>query len=313
MNPSARVHSDPCSVGGVPAILTIGNFDGLHRGHRELIDMTVALARSWGGRAVLITFSPHPKCFFAPREHFFIHPERIRAQILDALGLDEILCLPFAEIYRMTPREFFGNILLPLNPAAIVLGDNFTFGNNKSGNIGDLRRFCSECDIALHALSRKTCNGAPISSSRIRAAIREGDIALANEMLGAPYTLFGTVGHGARRGRTLGFPTANIRTPDQVLPLNGVYASRVSGEFCDDWREAMTAVTDTPSFGCVETVIESNLFDFSGDIYGKPIRVELHRFMRCEQKFSSKEALIRQIECDRSDILHYFRRQSDRT
>ena len=130
----------------------------------------------------------------------------------------------------MTPRAFFDEVILSLDPVAIVLGDNFSFGCRKSGNIDDLRRFCSESDIALHALGRTTFDHCPVSSTRIRAAIREGNIAMANKMLGVPYTLYGCVEHGAQRARTLGFPTANIHVPDQVLPATGVYATRVATE-----------------------------------------------------------------------------------
>lgn len=292
----------PSHIAPTPTILTIGNFDGLHLGHRTLIDMTIALARSWGGRAVLITFVPHPKVFFAPQAHFFIHPERIRERMLNSIGLDEVMYLPFGDIYQMTPRAFFDEVILSLDPVAIVLGDNFSFGCRKSGNIDDLRRFCCESDIALHALGRTTFDHCPVSSTRIRAAIREGNIAMANKMLGVPYTLYGCVEHGAQRGRTLGFPTANIHVPDQVLPATGVYATRVATESDDDWHDAMTAVTHTPSFGCVDTVIESNIFDFNGDLYDRRIRVEFHEFIRHEMVFDSKECLIRQIECDKQAI-----------
>lgn len=289
----------PSHIASVPAILTIGNFDGLHCGHRTLIDMTISLARSWGGRAVLITFVPHPKVFFARQDHFFIHPERIRERILNSLGLDEIIYLPFGDIYQMSPRAFFDDVLLPLEPAAIVLGDNFSFGNRKSGNIDDLRRYCSESDIALHALGRTSFENLPVSSTRIRSAIRDGRIELANHMLGAPYTLYGKVEHGAQRGRKLGFPTANIHVPDQVLPAAGVYATRVAVDGGDAWYDAMTAVTRTPSFECVETVVESHLFDFDGDLYDRSICVEFHEFIRREIVFSSKEELVSQIQSDK--------------
>ena len=113
-----------------PTILTIGNFDGVHIGHRQLLANTIALARSWCGHAIAITFTPHPRQFFAPSDHFFLYPQRVKEKMLDSLGLDEIIYLPFKEIYRLTPSEFFETILLPLNPVAIVLGNNFTFGAN---------------------------------------------------------------------------------------------------------------------------------------------------------------------------------------
>lgn len=290
-------------------ILTIGNFDGLHLGHRHLITMTIALARSWGARAMAITFTPHPRQYFHRVPHFFIHPEHIKEQILESLGLDEVLYLPFGDIHTLSPREFFDNILLPLEPAAVVLGSNFNFGAGKTGNIDLLREFCAEHDIALHSLTMAPWRGAPVSSSRIRTAIQTGHVEDAAEMLSVPYSLYGIVEHGASRGHTIGFATANIHAPEQVMPRLGVYASHVRIDNAAQY-EAVTAITQTPTFGTVETVAESHIFGFNGDIYGHTICVSFDQFIRSEMKFRSREELSAQLkeDCERAQALHNLKR-----
>lgn len=279
------------------SILTIGNFDGLHIGHRELISTTISLARSWGARAVAITFTPHPRQFFNPTAHFFIHPKEIREQILDSLGLDDILYLPFADIRQLSPQQFFDNILMPLEPAAIVLGENFYFGAHKAGDIMLLRQMCARQDIALHSLSMAKYQGAPVSSTRVRNAIQTGHVDDAAAMLGTPYTLYGTVEHGANRGHLLGFATANIHTPEQVMPAIGAYATHVRIDDAPPML-AMTAVTQTPTFQSVQTVVESHILDFHGDLYGKRIQVQFDAFLRSEIAFQSRDALIAQLHED---------------
>ena len=279
------------------SILTIGNFDGLHIGHRELISTTIALARSWAANAVAITFTPHPHQYFKPTPHFFIHPEIIKEQILDSLGLDEVLYLPFGDIHTLTPREFFDNVLMPLEPAAIVLGANFTFGAGKTGDITLLRQMCAEQDIALHSLSMSPYQGETVSSSRIRTAIQTGHVEDAAQMLTEQYALYGMVEHGANRGHTLGFATANIHAPEQVMPKLGVYATRVTIDNATTCH-AVTAITQTPTFGQVRTVAESHLFDFSGDIYGHSLKIAFEKFIRDEMTFRSREELVNQLTSD---------------
>ena len=282
----------------IPAILTIGNFDGVHIGHRHLIQTTIDLARSWCGRATVITFAPHPHAFFSPSPNFFIYPQQIKERILASFPIDSTIYLPFDKICRLSPQEFFDNILLPLEPAAIVLGNNFSFGANKSGDIHLLRRLCANHEIAMHSLSMTLFDNQPVSSSRIRAAIHSGDIEDAGRMLGAPYTLYGQVQHGARRGHTLGFPTANIAPTDQVLPKVGVYASQVRIDDDSEWRDAVTAVTQTPTFEDVRTRIETHILGFDGDIYGHELAVRLVAHMRDEVHFASSESLVDQLKQD---------------
>ncbi|MBR4984286.1 MAG: riboflavin biosynthesis protein RibF [Proteobacteria bacterium] len=284
------------------SILTIGNFDGLHIGHRELISTTISLARSWGARAVAITFTPHPRQFFHPSKHFFIQPQDVREQILDTLGLDDVLYLPFADIRMLSPQAFFDSILLPLEPAAIVLGENFYFGAHKAGDISMLRQMCAQHDIALHSLTMARWQGSPVSSTRIRTAIQTGHMSEAAAMLGMPYTLYGTVEHGANRGHKLGFATANIHTPEQVMPALGAYATHVKIDHSPESRLAMTAVTNTPTFQNVQTVVETHILDFSADLYGHAIQIQFDAFLRPEIAFQSRDALIRQLQDDCQNV-----------
>ncbi|MBQ9817725.1 MAG: riboflavin biosynthesis protein RibF [Proteobacteria bacterium] len=280
------------------SILTIGNFDGLHLGHRQLISTTIDLAKSWGARSVAITFTPHPHQFFNPSPHFFIHPENIKEQILESLGLDEVIYLPFEKIRLLTPEAFFQNILIPLDPAAIVLGNNFTFGANKSGNISLLRQMCAANDIALHSLIMEPWHNEPVSSSRIRTAIQTGRVEDAAQMLTAPYTLYGNVEHGASRGHTLGFATANIHVPNQVMPKIGVYATRVQINSAPELHPAVTAVTQTPTFGTIKTIVETHIFDFTDDIYGQSLSIRFEHFIRDEILFRSRDELVQQLRSD---------------
>ena len=287
-------------------VLTIGNFDGIHIGHRHLIQTTIDLARSWAGRAVAITFTPHPRQFFHPVPHFFLHPESVKVKLLSTLGLDEVLYLPFAQIYRLSPEDFFKSILLPLEPAAIVLGDNFFFGANKAGDINLLRHYCAQNDIALHSLVMKPYRGLPVSSSRIRTALQNGNIDEANTMLSEPYTLYGHIVQGARRGHTLGFATANIHAPDQVIPKHGAYITHVTLDHSPQIYHAITAVTHTPTFGQVQTVVETHILDFHEDIYGHELCVHFDAFLRDEMTFSSKDELILQLHKDGEAARRYF-------
>ena len=282
----------------IPAILTIGNFDGVHIGHRHLIQTTIDLARSWCGHATVLTFSPHPHDFFSPSPNFFIYPQPIKARILASMRIDNTIYLPFGKIYQLSPRDFFDSILLPLEPAAIVLGNNFSFGANKSGDIHLLRRMCADHNIAMHSLSMTLYDNQPVSSSRIRTAIQNGAIDDANQMLGAPFTLYGTVQKGAQRGHTLGFPTANIVPTQQVLPKIGVYATRVRIDDQSELHPAVTAVTQTPTFGDVQTRIETHILDFDADIYNHNIAVQIIARMRDEIHFSSAESLVEQLKID---------------
>ena len=278
-------------------VLTIGNFDGLHIGHRRLISSAISLARGCGARAVAMTFTPHPRQYFHPTPHFFLHPEVVKQRILDSLGLDEVVSLPFADIHDLTPLDFFENTVLSLHPVAIVLGANFHFGRGNSGDIDVLRGLCAMHDIEVHSLPMEFWRGEPVSSTRIRAAIQQGRVADAAAMLGAPYALYGRVEHGASRGHTLGFATANIHAPDQVMPAPGVYASRIA---IDSGRalDAVTAVTHTPTFGAVPELVETHILDYDGDIYDRPICVQFLDFLRDERRFASADELVAQLRLD---------------
>ena len=168
-----------------------------------------------------------------------------------------------------------------------------------------LREFCAEHDIALHSLTMASWNGAPVSSSRIRTAIQTGHVEDATAMLSEPYSLYGIVEHGARRGHTVGFATANIHAPEQVMPRLGVYSSHVQIDN-DKTYEAVTAITQTPTFGTVETLAESHIFGFDGDIYGHSVRVSFNHVIREEMRFRSLEEFTAQLkeDCERARALH---------
>ena len=280
------------------SVLTIGNFDGIHIGHRHLIETTIALARASGAEAVLLTFSPHPRQFITPCRHFFIVPETEKLHILENLGQDEVIYLDFAAMKNLSPEDFLTKAILPLNPCAIVLGENYIFGHNRSGDISTLRSLCLPYGISVHSLSMQFWEGATVSSTRIRQAILQGDMASAATMLGRPYTMRGVVEKGAGRGHTLGFATANIRADDQILPPLGVYATCVCFGEAATRLPAVTAVTRTPTFQVGDAAVETHILDYDQSIYGQTISVEFISKLRDEKTFSSKDALIEQIRID---------------
>ncbi|MCL2325514.1 MAG: riboflavin biosynthesis protein RibF [Proteobacteria bacterium] len=280
------------------SVLTIGNFDGIHIGHRHLIETTIALARASGAEAILLTFSPHPRQFIAPCRHFFIVPETEKHHILGNLGLDAVIYLDFAVMKSLSPGDFLTKAILPLSPCAIVLGENYIFGHNRSGDISTLRSLCLPYGISVHSLSMQPWGGGAVSSTRIRQAILQGDMASAAAMLGRPYTMRGIVERGAGRGHTLGFATANIRASDQVLPPLGVYATYARVGETATRLPAVTAVTRTPTFQAVDAVVETHILDYDQSIYGQTISVEFISKLRDETTFSSKDALIEQIRTD---------------
>lgn len=280
------------------AIITIGNFDGVHIGHRALIDYTIDTARSHGAKSHLLTFSPHPRIYFNPSAHFFIESETEKRKLLKNSGIDILDIIPFKDVVDLSPQAFFEKLILSLDCVGIVLGANFNFGKNRAGSIATLRDLCEPHGISVYSLPMTLYKGQAVSSTRIRNAIEGGNVDEANALLGRPYALSGIVAHGAHRGRTLGFPTANINPVDRVLPKCGVYASCVRVQDQDKTFKAITSVTQTPMFDLSPTKVESFIFDFSQDLYGKEIRVDFLHKIRDEAVFDSVDALVKQIHED---------------
>ncbi|HXD89082.1 MAG TPA: bifunctional riboflavin kinase/FAD synthetase [Urbifossiella sp.] len=280
---------------------TVGNFDGVHRGHRALVDMAAAWAKRVGGPAVAVTFDPPPyQVLFPtapPRPPLTTLPERI--ELLEAAGADWVLVLrTTADLLALSPEAFFQEVLIrQLGAKAVIEGYNFRFGCNRVGNTGTLRSLCSGEEIRFEEVPPFLHEGDPVSSSRVRTALMTGDVARAAAMLGRHYRVCGTVVAGAKRGSTLGFPTANLGAIPTVLPGHGVYAGRAKLEDGTAWPAAIN-IGPNPTFGESAAKVEVHLIGFTGDLYGRPLAVEFLRRIRDVRAFAGKDDLIAQLKRD---------------
>ena len=279
--------------------LTIGNFDGVHLGHRELLRRTVAHAREFRVQAVALTFTPHPIRFFTPKARFYeITTMGEKASRMEELGIDVLVVESFTgEIGGMGPEEFARTIVHErMRARCVTVGYDFTFGRNRTGSPGMLQRIGRDLGFEVDVVPPLLRGGAIVSSSRIRELLLSGRVREAEELLCRPYAVSGRVIPGAARGRKLGFPTANIQFVQDLLPLPGVYVidARVSGVV----RRGVANVGFNPTFGENSLGVEAHLLDFAGDLYGQEMSVRFRDRIRDERKFKSVEELVRQIEKD---------------
>ena len=285
--------------------MSIGNFDGVHRGHARIIERLLAQAREVGGPAVVFTFDPHPVRLLRPEQcpPPLTWTDR-KAQLLAELGVDAMLAYPTDEdLLSLTAQEFFDRIVLGvLGARAMVEGPNFYFGRGRTGNVELLRKLCEAAGMPLEVVEPLVMGGEYISSSRVRSLIAEGRIDEAAAMLTQPYRIRGMVTHGAGRGARIGFPTANIDAIDTLLPGPGVYAARAFVR--DLTRPAAVNIGPNPTFGEQALKVEAHLPDFHGPLYGEPIEIDVLSRLREIQRFASvdelKEQLTRDVEKTRA-------------
>ncbi len=279
--------------------LTIGNFDGVHLGHRELLRRAVWHARERKAIAVALTFSPHPIRCFSPDALFYeITTLEEKAARIEELGIDALVVESFTgEIGGMWPEEFARTVIHARMRASIVtVGYDFTFGKNRSGSPAMLSRFGRDLGFSVDIVPALHRAGAIVSSSRIREHILAGRVREAEELLCRPYKLSGPVVPGAARGRKLGFPTANVRFREELLPLPGVYV--VDAGTGEAVRRGVANIGFTPTFGENSLGVEVHLLDFEGDLYDREMTVLFRDRIRDERKFNTVEELVRQIERD---------------
>jgi riboflavin kinase/FMN adenylyltransferase len=282
------------------SVVTIGVFDGVHRGHQELIGRAVAIARRRNLPAVLITFDPHPAEVIRPGSH----PARLttlrrRAELVAELGIDAFCVLPFTvELSHMEPATFAHEVLVDrLHAADVVVGANFTFGHKAAGDVTMLTALGRRFGFGVHGLDLITDHDVTFSSTYIRSCIDAGDVAAAATALGRPHRVEGVVVHGAKRGRDLGFPTANISTaPFTALPADGVYA----GRFVIHGRALPGAISvgTNPTFSGRERTCEVYVLDVDEDFYGFDVAVDFVAHLRGQERFDGIEALVAAIEKD---------------
>ena len=281
-------------------VVTIGNFDGHHRGHRSLLQTVVARARETQGTAIVVTFDPHPVRVLAPHVElrFLTSPEE-KLERLKAAGVDEVVFLEFTpSLASMTPEQFAQDVLhRHLHIAELFVGEHFAFGKGRAGRIADLQRFGSSLGFVVHPLLPVVLDGGVVSSTRIRSLIQSGQMEAAARLLGRTYGITGTVVSGAQQGQALGWPTANLRIPpERVIPPDGVYAARASYDATS--YDAVAYIGSRPTFGAGERLIEVNLLDHSENLYGKTMSVEFIEYLRGDHTFPSAQQLAAQIAHD---------------
>jgi riboflavin kinase/FMN adenylyltransferase len=279
--------------------LTIGNFDGVHLGHRELLRRTVERARERALKAVALTFAPHPIRYFSPQARFYeISTPEEKAERLAELGIDAMVVETFSgEIGGMWPDEFARTVIHErLRARFVTVGYDFSFGRNRTGSPALLVRIGRELGFAVDVVPPLLRGGSIVSSSWIRELVLGGRVREAEELLCRPYKVSGAVIAGAARGRKLGFPTANVRYVQELLPLPGVYV--VDAEADGGLRRGVANVGFNPTFGENSLGVEVHLLDYEGDLYGQEMAVYFRDRIRDERKFESVEELVRQIEKD---------------
>ncbi len=293
------------SESGVPAhlrgsIIALGNFDGFHRGHQAVVARAIARARAEGRPAIVATFDPHPVRLFVPdAPPFRLTTLDQRARLFAAAGADAMLVFQFTRaLAARTAEEFVAMLAQDFGAAGVVTGEDFTFGKGRAGNVEVLRTLGAPLGLSAEAVPPVADeNGEVISSSRIRDALVAGDCATATRLLSRPFAIEGTVIHGDKRGRSIGFPTANMELASYLRPAYGIYAVRVR---LPDGRMAGGAANlgIRPSFDPPRELLETYVFDISADLYGRTMEVALIERLRSEAKFDALDALVAQMNDD---------------
>ncbi|HMP83174.1 MAG TPA: bifunctional riboflavin kinase/FAD synthetase [Verrucomicrobiota bacterium] len=289
--------------------LAIGVFDGVHLGHQQIIRQTVADGQQHEAASVVVTFDKHPNVVVAPdRVPPQIYSRRQKLRAIEALGVSALLEIPFdTDFSRQTGEQFIRSLARDFGKIqSICVGTDFVFGHKRSGDVALLRTLGRELQFSLHGIAAVSLDGQPVSSTRIREAIRSGDFDAASQMLGRAYSFAGVVLHGDQLGHQLGFPTANLDTTGLVLPAGGVYAAHAmaSGKA----HRAVLNIGHRPTLKSPtpETRVEVHLLDYSGDLYGQELEIAFVGKLRDERKFASLDELKTQIARDIAEARRRF-------
>ena len=284
------------------SVVTIGTFDGVHRGHQKLIERIKQLAEQTEGESILVTFHPHPRIVINPEDKSLRLLNTIDEKIalLEKYGVDNLVIVPFSRAFsEQSASDYISQFLVKnFSPKYIVIGYDHKFGKDRAGDFKLLEEMKGQYGYQMEEITKETLDDIGISSTKIRQAIAEGDINLANELLGNNYTLSGTVVRGLQNGRKLGFPTANIQVNDEykLIPRTGIYAVYVYHNGVK--YTGILSIGYNPTFDGKVQTIEVNILDFAKDIYGENLTLEFIDFIRTEKKFKSIDALIEEIKND---------------
>lgn len=292
--------------GQKPAVITIGTFDGVHLGHRTIFDELMQHAEALGGESVVVTFEPHPRQVLQPEARIdILTPLEDKLSLIHKAGIERVAVTPFTQAFaQLSAEDYVRDFLVAqFHPAAIVIGYDHHFGHDRQGNIALLQKLGSSLGFEVHEIPARMIADAAVSSTKIRAALLNGDVRDAAAMLGRTYSVAGVVVHGEKLGRTLGYPTANIAPQDlaQLIPAQGIYAVRV--RVGENIFPAMLSIGTRPTVSNTGNVsIEAYLFDFDKDIYDEAVSVEFVQRTRDELKFDSLDALKDALKADELEV-----------
>lgn len=292
-------------------ILTLGTFDGVHIGHKKILERITQNTENGKYESLVLTFFPHPRMVLQEKSEIkLLNTISEKTKLLEATGIENLIIHPFDESFsRLTAEEFVHSILVDqFHIHKIIIGHDHRFGRNRTANIDNLIAFGAEYGFEVEQITAQEIQDVSVSSTKIRKALQEGNMNLANDYLGYDYFLTGEVVKGKQLGRTIGFPTANIQIDEEykLIPKNGVYVVKA---FIDDLEVyGMMNIGFNPTVNGQKQTIEVNLFDFDADIYGKKIEVSLLQYLREEQKFGSLDLLKAQLNKDQHDSLTFVSR-----
>lgn len=292
------------------SVVVLGNFDGVHKGHQKLFEVAKDEAAKRELETVVFSFYPHPTWVVGNNKKSLLMSRRDKKMMIEHLGINVLVEYPFTkEFASISPETFFTEILISqLKAEVLVVGSNYFFGKGKAGTPEFLKQLGGQYGVTVCIVDAVTERGDMISSTQIRKMIVEGNIEMANQMLGHPYMIVGKVVQGKMLGRTIGFPTINlIADPDRVYPPNGVYATKV--KVYSKVYMGMTNIGYNPTVSGERKMIETHIFDFYQNIYGEDVEVYFYHFMRPENKFENIEALKMQIATDQEAIQLFFKEQ----
>ena len=286
------------------AVITIGTFDGIHTGHKKIIDALVEEAESANGESVIISFDPHPRKIVNPDEHLqLINTIDEKIELLSKTAIDHLVIVPFTHDFsELEPLEYVETFLKKkFNPSVVIIGYDHKFGKDRKGDYKLLEAYSERSYFELKEIPQQVIADNAISSTRIRTALNEGDVLLANRLLGYEFFFDGIVVRGDQRGRMIGFPTANIQllNEDKLVPANGVYAVQVAGGTTRSAiNNGMMNIGVRPTVDGTRKTIEVNIFDFDQDLYGTTLRVYMKDYLRSEMKFGGLDELKMQLGAD---------------
>ncbi|WP_010301385.1 bifunctional riboflavin kinase/FAD synthetase [Kurthia senegalensis] len=293
-----------------PYSLALGFFDGVHRGHQKVIQAAKEVADRTNTKLAVMTFDPHPSLVLGGRKDpiFYITPLQQKVEILEQLGVDTLFVVRFtSDFAKLSPEKFYELFIKNLNVKHVTAGFDYTFGSRGSGTMDVMQVLCGS-SVSVQVVEKLEDGDDKVSSTRIRGLLKEGDMEEVQSLLGRPYQTPGVVVHGDKRGRQIGFPTANIQVPEGTfIPANGVYVVKIRVQ--DEWYEGMCNIGYKPTFKNPDEkqlTIEVNIFEFENNIYGEEVVVDWYKRIRDEKKFDGVDGLIAQLTADQQQCKAFF-------